>query len=77
VNRANMIHFTVDGKARVLSAGEAAAELESLHREVATLRRLLAHAVAEADGWHDDARGGPITGDAVMDEARAEAHGAR
>jgi hypothetical protein len=32
---------------------------------------LLAHAVSEADGWHDECRGGPIKGDALMDEARA------
>ena len=32
---------------------------------------LLAHAVQQADGWHDEARGGPITEDPLMDEARA------
>lgn len=32
---------------------------------------LLAHAVKEADGWHDDSHGGAIAGDPLMDEARA------
>lgn len=34
------------------------------------LMQLLAHAVSEADGWYDDARGGQIEGDAMIDEAR-------
>ena len=38
---------------------------------IARLRLLLAHAVEKADGWHDDSWGGPIKGDALMDEARA------
>lgn len=37
----------------------------------ARLLELLAHAVEEADGWHDDTHGGPIEGDPLMDEARA------
>lgn len=32
---------------------------------------LLAHAVQEADGWHDDSRGGPIEDDPLIDLARA------
>lgn len=43
---------------------EAANTIESLYR-------LLAHAVKEADGWHDESRGGPIEDDSLMDEARA------
>lgn len=35
------------------------------------LMLLLAHAVKEADGWHDDGRGGPIEDDPLIDEARA------
>lgn len=37
----------------------------------ARLLELLAHAVKEADGWHDDAHGGPLTGDPLIEEARA------
>lgn len=32
---------------------------------------LLALAVKEADGWHDECRGGPIKGDPIMRAARA------
>lgn len=35
------------------------------------LMLLLAHAVKEADGWHDDSHGGQIEDDQLMDEARA------
>lgn len=45
--------------------------LLEVEQELAQVRRLLAHAVAEADGWHDDSRGGPITDDPLMNEARA------
>lgn len=31
----------------------------------------LAYAIQEADGWHDEARGGPIGGDERMEAARA------
>lgn len=34
------------------------------------LEILLAHAVTEADGWHDDSRGGKIKGDQLISEAR-------
>ena len=40
-------------------------------QEKARLIELLAHAVKEADGWHDDTHGGPITEDPLIDEARA------
>jgi len=45
--------------------------LNAANIEIARLRFLLAHAVAEADGWHDENNGGPIEGDVLMDEARA------
>lgn len=41
------------------------------HPTVARLLVLLAHAVKEADGWHDNSNGGPIEDDALIDEARA------
>ena len=44
--------------------------LNAADTEIARLRLLLVHAVKEADGWHDDSWGGPIKGDALMDEAR-------
>ena len=44
--------------------------LNAADTEIARLRLLLAHVVKEADGWHDDSWGGPIKGDALMDEAR-------
>ena len=31
---------------------------------------MLAYAVKEADAWHDECRGGPIVGDAKIDEIR-------
>jgi len=40
--------------------------------ERARLLPLLDHAVAEADGWHDEARGGMIADDPIMLEARRE-----
>lgn len=46
--------------------------MEAVLAERARLLPLLAHTVEEADGWHDDARGGPIRGDPLMDAARAE-----
>ena len=44
--------------------------LNAADTKIARLRLLLAHAVEEADGWHDESCGGPIKGDALMDEAR-------
>lgn len=44
--------------------------IEALHIELEEARKLLAHAVKEADGWHDECRGGPIEGDALIDAAR-------
>lgn len=37
----------------------------------ARLLELLAYVIKQADGWRDDSRGGPITGDPLLDEARA------
>ena len=45
--------------------------LNAADAKIARLRLLLAHAVEEADGWHDENNGGPIKGDALIDEARA------
>jgi len=44
---------------------------ETAEKAQARLLELLAHAVKEADGWHDDAHGGPLTGDPLIEEARA------
>ena len=41
------------------------------HPTIARLLVLLAYAVKEADGWNDESHGGPIEGDALIDEARA------
>jgi hypothetical protein len=35
------------------------------------LLALLAHAVKQADEWHDECRGGPIPNDPLIEEARA------
>jgi hypothetical protein len=45
---------------------------EAVAAERARLLPLLAHAVKEADAWHDESRGGPIKDDPFMDEARAD-----
>ena len=55
---------------RATAHGRERKKLESQAAEIARLRLLLAHAVEEADGWHDESCGGPIKGDALMDEAR-------
>ena len=53
-------------------ARHAAAELAlEADATIDRLRVLLAHAVAEADGWHDECQGGPIEDDPLMGEARA------
>lgn len=49
---------------------KASLKLSEPDPEIATLIRLLRHAVTEADGWHDECREGPITGDPLIDEAR-------
>jgi hypothetical protein len=36
---------------------------------------LLAYAIREADGWHDECRGGPIEDDPVMNLCRAAIRG--
>lgn len=33
---------------------------------------LLEHAIKEADGWHDDGRGGPIKDDYILDMGRKQ-----
>jgi len=38
---------------------------------VGELRKLLDHAVKQADGWYDDCHGGPIDDDPLMDAARS------
>lgn len=76
-----------DNRPQVYEAGELKYHIEvvlldSMRQYVAAavlaererLMPLLAHAVKEADGWHDDSRGGPIEGDAIMDAARAAIH---
>jgi len=42
----------------------------ALQRELDEARNALAYAIKEADGWHDDSRGGPVNG-LEMDAARA------
>ena len=44
--------------------------LDALREERTTLRAMLAYAAKEADGWHDEARGGSIENDARFDEIR-------
>lgn len=46
------------------------AENAALRKELEEARNLLAYTVKEADGWHDESRGGPITGDVTIDAAR-------
>jgi serine phosphatase RsbU (regulator of sigma subunit) len=46
------------------------AENAELRRELEEARRLLAHAVKEADAWHDECHGEPITDDPMMEAAR-------
>jgi chromosome segregation ATPase len=43
---------------------------ERLKVELEEARKLLAHAVKEADGWHDECRGGPIQDDPLIEAAR-------
>ena len=47
------------------------ATADDANAKIDRLRVLLAHAVAKADGWHDECRGGPIKNDPLMEEARA------
>lgn len=42
---------------------EVAADIEMLRKRVAELEGGLRYAIQEADGWHDDARSGPIHGE--------------
>lgn len=55
-------------------SGSCDEELGKCMKEISRLRVLLEHSVKEADGWHDDSRGGPIKDDALMDEARRYLH---
>lgn len=46
-------------------------EIRRLRAENDRLKSLLRYAVKEADGWHNEARSGPIVGDDEFDKCRA------
>ena len=78
VGRAGRLGIDMDGLQSNLSIlgtsgvlGEACSKtMLDASSTISRLRILLAHTVTEADGWHDDCRGGPIQDDPLMEEAR-------
>mgnify|MGYP006370316007 CR=1 FL=1 len=59
--------FTLRGPYLVQQLVDAAGVAEEIER----WRTALAYAITQADGWHDECRGGPIDDDSLMDAARA------